>query len=231
MKIVVGILGALVIIGGVWYGIASSPTTAPTESVMEKDHSENTEKTGRPGPGTYTAIAEKSMVAWAASKPLIPGYTHRGTISVSEGVIEVGNETAAGSFVLDMNSLTVTSLGGGKAGRESQLESHLKDGDFFDVANHPAARFEVAKVIPTETPGAYSVTGTLTMKGVANELTIPARIYMENGMLHIHADFTIDRTRWGITFGSPSIFSNLAENAIGDEVTLSLTVIAQPDAL
>lgn len=230
MKALIGLVVLLVLFGGGFYLSQSQPggavedTVAPQHSATEGE----SESALQPAPGRYAVSPAESTIAWSAGKPLIAGYVHTGTFAVQSGAIDVGENTASGNFVIDMNSVKVTSLGGGKAGKESALEGHLKKDDFFGVEKFPTASFVIASIVPTGGTSEYTVTGTLTMKDIANDVSFPARIYMENGKLHAHADFTIDRTKWGITFASASVFDNLANNAVGDEVTLSLKLIADP---
>lgn len=227
MKTTLGIVIAAIVILGGWYLLSQNAPQERGGAVAEQEGDPAMiEGATEPSPGTYAVLGEESKVEWSASKPLITGYTHHGTIPVQSGVIEVGNDTATGSFTIDMTGLKVTSLGGGKAGRESQLEAHLKTGDFFDVEKFPTASFEITSIARTETQGTYTVTGNLTMKGITEAVSFPAEIYEKDAMLHAAADFAIDRTRWGIEFGSSSVFDGLAENAIGDEVTLSLSLVA-----
>lgn len=214
----------IVILGGYYMYIQSSSTRVEDrgmEDNMVPEHNGSV-----PKEGTYGVIQEESKVHWTAGKPLIAGYTHRGVINVESGTIVIGENEASGSFVIDMTSVKVTSLGGGKEGRESQLESHLKTGDFFDVETYPTAGFSIVKVTPSDVENIYTIDGSLTMKGVTNDVSYPAQIYEEDGKLHALADFTIDRTKWNITFGSSNFFDNLANNAIGDDVTLSLDIVA-----
>lgn len=227
MQALIGIIIVLALIGGGYYvtnqnNEASSPHG---EGAMM------TKETAVPQPGTYTVAIEESSLAWAGSKPLVPGYVHRGTISLSEGTITVGDNTASGSFTLDMNTIAVTSLGGGKEGRESALEGHLKNADFFAVEEFPTATFEITNVSAEAGERPYTVTGNLTMKGITNEISFPADIFEKDGAVHAIADFTIDRTEWGITFGSGNFFEGLADQAIGDDIELSLTLIAHNEGV
>lgn len=226
MKVALGIIIVLVLLGGGWF-LTSQNAPAPTETHTEAG-AESAARGIRPVPGSYTVAPEESSIAWSAGKPLIAGYVHTGTLNVASGTIEVGDATASGSFVIDMASVKVTSLGGGKEGRESQLEAHLKRDDFFGTEEYPTGTFTITSVVPTEGENQYTVTGNLTLKDVTNEVSFVANIYEEEGQLHAHADFAIDRTKWGITFASASVFDNLANNAIGDEVNLSLKLIANP---
>lgn len=226
MKIVIGILILLALVGGGWF-ITTQNTSAPNETAHESSE-ESAQRGIRPVAGSYTVLPEESLISWSAGKPLIAGYVHTGTLNIASGTVEVGDATAAGSFVIDMASVKVTSLGGGKEGRESQLEAHLKRDDFFGVEAYPTGEFTITSVVPAEGENLYTVTGNLTLKDVTKEVVFVANIYEEEGRLHAHADFTINRTLWGITFASASVFDNLANNAIGDEVTLSLKLIASP---
>jgi polyisoprenoid-binding protein YceI len=235
MKIAIGFIVALVILGGGYYYVTQPSTeTAPAAVVVDTpNEAERLAMEGwtEPQTGSYTIIPSETVVAWAGSKPLVPGYIHNGTIALQEGVIAVdaAGNNASGSFILDMTQLEVTSLGGGKAGQESRLESHLKNSDFFDIDTYPTATFEITSVARGETEGVYTVTGNLTLKDVTESITFPAMIYGKDDRLYARADFTIDRTQWGITFGSSKFIEGIAENAIGDAVTISLTLNAIRD--
>jgi polyisoprenoid-binding protein YceI len=54
--------------------------------------------------------------------------------------------------------------------REPQRDEHLRSADFFDVANHPAMTFR-SKQIAAVGPEHFRLTGDLTIRGVAKEVT------------------------------------------------------------
>lgn len=230
MKIIISAIGVLIIAAGVWLLLSDRASAPTTEN--ESDRMMVSEEASVPPPGTYTVRANESGIIWSGQKPLISGYVHRGTIGLSSGSITVGDNTASGTFVLDMNSIKVTSLGAGKDGRESALEGHLKAADFFDVATHPTATFTITggEVI-SEAEHRYTIHGTLTMKGVDGNISFPATIFMEDGLLKARGTFQIDRTKWGITFGSGNFFSNLADNAIDDMISLELNLVAEASTI
>jgi polyisoprenoid-binding protein YceI len=223
MKTLIGVIILIIVIGGGYYLVTQGN---PAPGNTETENEAGTQLAGTvPSQGSYEVSPSESRVEWTAGKPGIIGYVHHGTFPVADGEIVVGDNTASGSFALDMTGLRVTSLGGGKAGRESQLEGHLKTGDFFDVDEYPTAMFEISSV--TAAPaGGFTITGDLTIKGTTEEVSFPAHIVEENGKLMANAEFTIDRTRWDVTFGSANFFEDLAENAIGDEVTITLSLVA-----
>ena len=57
----------------------------------------------------------------------------------------------------------------------AKRDEHLRTPDFFDVASHPQITFKSKKVVPLGT-NRYAVAGTLTMRGVAREVTLPVEL-------------------------------------------------------
>lgn len=180
--------------------------------------------------GSYVVVAEDSKVNWAGKKPLIDGYVNKGYLAVSGGQIEVSGDKVSGNFTIDMNSLSVSDTPT-KPGKESALEGHLKSENWFDVEQFPEASFVITQTVQSSdsnSGGNYVVTGDLTMKGVTDEITFPANVYLnDSGSLVADASFEFDRTKWGITSGSGSFFDNLADNVIDDMVALSFVLVAE----
>ncbi len=171
----------------------------------------------------YSVVPARSLVTWAGSK--LAG-THTGTFQISEGSISVDKDKiSGGKFIIDMNSLTNTDLAAG-SGKED-LEGHLKSADFFDVANHPTASFEITKV--TELEGAKDanslVYGNLTLKGVTKQLGFKAHInYRGTGVSVTTPEFSFNRTDFGIKYGSSNFMDVMKDKAINDEVSLSISL-------
>lgn len=176
---------------------------------------------------TYTVDATASMVEWVGSKP---AGKHNGTISVSggevmvkEGVIEGGN------FTLDMNSITVLDLAAGE-GKED-LEGHLKgttkenEDHFFNVAKFPTATFEVTSIAGDATTA--TISGNLTMKGITKNVSFPALVTVEDASVTIKSEsFKINRVDWQVNYASKSIFDDLKDKFVDDEIELIVTVKA-----
>ncbi len=133
---------------------------------------------------------------------------------------------------MDMNTLTVSETRA-KPGREDALTGQLKGERWFDVATYPTATFTILEVTPradSDTTFMYDVRGELTMRGETGSLEFPATIYTgSDGRVHAEADFEFDRTRWGLTFGSGSFFTDLADNVIDDMVALSFDLVAESE--
>lgn len=223
---------------GLFYVLSSEQSSAPTKTVEDEMLTEEqgddtaTVLVAREvvPDGVYVVRTAESVVNWAGKKPLIEGYINSGSLAVSEGQITVAMDSATGSFVVDMDTLSVSDTPT-KPGAENTLEGHLKSDRWFNVAEYPTATFEIVEVTPREDSQdtfIYDVRGNLTMKGETGELSFPAEIYLgDDGMLHAKADFEFDRTKWGITSGSGSFFDDLADNVIDDMVALSFDLVAE----
>lgn len=232
MKTVIG-LGVLVLVGLAFWFWADMDAAAPAEMNEDTEMSENDANEARAvvTPGTYTVQPEASGVRFAGKKPLIEGYVNAGSIGVTDGIVSVSEDSATGTFTIDMTTLSVSETPT-KPGQENALEGHLMGERWFNVAEYPTATFTITDIEPradSETTFVYDVTGELTMKGQTHEISFPATIYQNaSGMLHATADLEIDRTKWGITANSGTFFENLADNVIDDMVALSFSLIAEP---
>lgn len=169
----------------------------------------------------YIVDTANSVIKWEGSKPT---GTHHGTILLSEGSFSVHQgEIEAGKFVIDMNSITDEDLEGEQ---KANLEAHLKgtaegkEGDFFNVQEFPHSTFEI-----TDIEGNI-VKGNLTIKDKTNAIEFPASISIDGNRIALKSEtIELDRTKWGVNYGSKSIFPNLGDQFINDtiKITVSLT--------
>jgi polyisoprenoid-binding protein YceI len=158
---------------------------------------------------------EKSTISWVGKK--VTG-SHEGTISFKEGnLIFKGKKVAGGNFTVDMNSITATDLKAGQ-GKEN-LEGHLKADDFFGTASFPTATL-VFKSIGDKGNGTYSVTADLTIKNVTESVKFDLVVAKNTAK----TAFKVDRTKFGIKYGSGSFFDSLGDKAINDEFELSISL-------
>jgi polyisoprenoid-binding protein YceI len=175
----------------------------------------------------YKAIPAESLIAWSGSKPT---GTHTGTIAIETGTISVKEDKVeSGTFLIDMNTITVTDLESGK-GKED-LEAHLKGtveekkDHFFDVAEHPNAAFDVTGTSVVD--GKTLLEGNLTIKGVKKNISFPISVSQEGDLLTLTSEpFTINRTDWGVNYGSKTIFDNLGDKFVNDDIELKITLKA-----
>ena len=110
------------------------------------------------------------------------------------------------SVDIDTTSLW-TEIGG-------RLTAHLKSADFFEVQEHPTAKF-VSTKIELAADGKAKITGNLTLHGKTKEISFPATVAVTDKGLTLASEFQIDRTDWGI---------NYEPNQVIKQVTLKIAI-------
>ncbi|MGC9470126.1 MAG: YceI family protein [Bacteroidales bacterium] len=181
--------------------------------------------------GTQIPVnTEKSRIEWTGSKPT---GNHHGTVMIREGYVTVKNgEINGGEFVIDLQTIVNEDLD--DPDMNAQLVGHLKSSDFFHVDSFPVATFVITRVekkddipgVEGEFKSTHLITGNLTMKGIIRGISFPGRVYRE-GEIYVGEtnSFTIDRTAWGVNYGSQKIFDNLKDQFIYDEMGLKISIV------
>lgn len=178
---------------------------------------------------TYEIDTTASTIEWRGTKPT---GEHRGTISIQDGQLMATNEEVkSGQVIIDMNTIEVTDEGMAEEDRNN-LENHLKgtvegkETDFFNVNEYPTATFEITGV--TEENGQKMLQGNLTIKDETKNIQFPVNTSIGENELTLESQtFTIDRTDWGVNYGSKSVFDNLGDNFISDDMELTINVTAR----
>lgn len=175
------------------------------------------------------AVAEKfivdpteSSIEWKGFKPT---DSHNGTINIESGVLSVlDNKIESGSFLINMNSIAVLDIPVEEKGN-GKLLGHLKSPDFFDTENHANATFEITGV--SEVEGKTMLSGNLSIKGIKHNISfLVVGNRVGNGYIISSETFTIDRTRWDIKYKSKSIFGDLGDKFINDDIELKIMIKA-----
>lgn len=167
---------------------------------------------------SFTSIdIEKKEVKTEDSKVVWKGYkvtgSHEGTIALKSGSLSFNEEKlVGGEFVMDMTSIIVTDLEGEYKGK---LEGHLKSDDFFGIETYKTASLVFTDVKATG-KNSYAVSGDLTIKDKKNPVEFTISIYGNKAT----ASMKIDRTKYGVRYGSASFFDGLKDKAIYDEFDL-----------
>jgi polyisoprenoid-binding protein YceI len=113
-----------------------------------------------------------------------------------------------------------------------QRDNHLRNADFFDVQTYPEITFESNKV--KKDPAAKDgnrllVTGTLTLHGVAKEVTLPVEVLgigqdpWGGTRAGFEASLTLNRKDFGINWNAALDQGGFI---LGDEVTVNLSIEA-----
>jgi polyisoprenoid-binding protein YceI len=184
------------------------PQTAPVEAGLLA-----------PPPGTkaifYKFGPPDSKIAFTGAKVT---KNHDGSFGSFEGTIGLVNNEPLMSAVqvnIDLASLTID---------PAKLATHLKSADFFDVAKFPKGSFGSTIIRPSGTPSLYNVTGKLNLHGVTKPLTFPATIKISPGAVDAEGEFTINRKDYGV------VYPGMPDDLIKDDVSVKLTIHAQPTA-
>ena len=156
------------------------------------------------------------------------GKNHPGYFSLSSGKVKLADgKLTGGDFVININSLVLDQK---EEMFQTKLLGHLLSPDFFEASKYPDAKFEVTSVEPytpnesdtSVVAGAnYKVSGNLTLKGITKNITFPAKIETSENSFSALANFTIDRTLWGIKYGNDK---SLKDKFISEVVTISLDI-------
>ncbi|GGF03457.1 YceI family protein [Hymenobacter cavernae] len=179
----------------------------------------------------YKLDPQLSTLGWVGKK--VTGQ-HNGTVQFKEGEMLVkGNQVAGGTFVVDMTTIKDEDIA--DAGGNAKLVGHLKSDDFFSVQKNPTATFKITSLTPLKEADAgdnnMTVTGDLTIKGITNSISFPAKVGVKNGLAAASGTATIDRTKYDIKFRSQSFFENLGDKVIDNDFTMSFNVIAKQKAV
>jgi polyisoprenoid-binding protein YceI len=177
---------------------------------------------------SYTVNTSTSVIEWTGSKQV---GKHNGTLKLSGGTVFINskNEIEGGNFVMDMNSIAVSDLKSGD-GKED-LEGHLKGltvenaDHFFNVRKYPEASFEITNVSTEK--GRSTIEGNLTIKETTKSVKFPAIVIVNDNSLSITSDtFIIDRTQWKVNYASKSIFTDVSDKFVNDEIEMQVKLKA-----
>lgn len=161
-----------------------------------------------------------SVINWKGYK--VTG-SHTGTIKINAGNLQMEDgQLVGGSFTIDMKTINCTDMEGEYKGK---LEGHLKSADFFGVEKYPTATFKITNVVSRGTPGAYKITGDLTIKETTKPVRFNVNIAEEDGKQIATGDVQIDRSDFDIRYGSGSFFDSLGDKTIYDEFDLSVRLV------
>ena len=159
--------------------------------------------------GTYTA-EPSSVIEWVGKKPT---GQHTGTISLKSGSLTVDNGNITGDFTIDMNSITVTDIT--EADGKLDLEAHLKGTGKEEGVDH----FFNVKTYPT---------GTFKLTSFDGTISFPATLTIADGEVTLESKpFEINRVDFGVNYASKSVFGDLKDKFINDEIELVVKVKAK----
>ncbi len=110
--------------------------------------------------------------------------------------------------------------------KNGDRDKHLRSADFFDVEKYPTITFTSSKITKTEDNN-FAVTGTLTMHGVAKEVTLPVTFLgagqdpWGNTKAGFEIATTLSRTGYGIVWNKALETGGFL---LGDEVEVMINL-------
>lgn len=175
--------------------------------------------------GTYPLDLKESRVVWVGRNLI---NRHWGHVALASGQVEVREgRLAAGEVVLDLRRIMCSDLADSEM--HDVLIHHLESDDFFDVARYPEARFAFDRAEECDpSPGTRNLRlhGGLTLRGVTHPLTVEAAAgFTPEGLAALQSTFTLDRTQWGVVYGSGRLFRRLAGHLVNDEIELQIRML------
>jgi len=169
----------------------------------------------------------RSKVEWLGEKVM---GQHHGNLQLKKGEVEIENRTLLGGrLVFDMKSINVLDIKDPK--RKGNLEKHLRDDDFFGVAQYPFAIFEITSAVPIRKAGPgeenYEIQGELTIKGITHAVSFKTLVDIKSKRSSASGKIIVDRTRYGIRYKSGKFFDGLGDRVIYDDFVISFDVLTK----
>ncbi|MDB5089835.1 MAG: Polyisoprenoid-binding protein YceI [Mucilaginibacter sp.] len=176
-----------------------------------------------PAPLIFKLMNKESLFIWKGTNVL--GQGHNGTIQFTSGSLTLSKEgkIQTGTFNIDMTSITSTYQSLLKS--RNGLDEHLKSTDFFSVAKFPNATMSIKKVVPGNKLSQFNVRGDLVLKGISKPVNFAAVIIQTKGKIKANAEFSINRTDWGIYYKSGWLFPLIKNDLISDSIKVSLNLL------
>ncbi|TDU80850.1 polyisoprenoid-binding protein YceI [Prosthecobacter fusiformis] len=178
--------------------------------------------------GHLTMDVNESRAEWLGRNLL---NKHWGRVPITAGYLDVEKgEIQGGEFVLSIADITCDDLAGNPY--HDVLIAHLRSDDFFDTVLYPEARLKLTRAtrIPDAAPGTQNlqVEADLTLRGITAPITFSLSAGMDDkGRCAAQAAFNIDRTRWGVLYGSGSFFHRLAGHLVNDLIELQVRIVME----
>ncbi len=178
-------------------------------------------------PKTTMTVDPSSKVTWKGTKKI--GSAHHGQIKVQSGSVTFEKDQPVGAEItIDVSSLSDDDLTDKEM--NTKLVTHLKSGDFFDVAKYPTAKLNVKKITKNSDTN-YSLDGDLTLKDATKPISLKADLIKNTpDQKVVKSVFTFDRTQFGLKYGSENFFKNLGDKVINDQVEVSVELTLKAEA-
>jgi polyisoprenoid-binding protein YceI len=147
--------------------------------------------------------------------------TVRGKFDEFEGTLEIGEHDASARAYGTVQGVSVNTSDAGR-------DEHLRSADFFGVEQNPELRFESKEIVQVD-EDSFDISGSLTMNGVTNPVTLKAEVQgtetdpWGNERVALEVRGQLNRGDWNMTFNQALGSGNLL---VGEKVRLELDISA-----
>ena len=162
----------------------------------------------------YTIVDSSSVLNWEGSAV---GKAHFGTVNYIGTVKVADGKLIGGELVFDLTTIDTKDLEGEY---KNKLDGHLKAADFFNVDSFPNAKLDITAF------NAGEISANLTIKEVTKAITFPGTVTITEEAVNASAEFTINRTEYGIVYGSGNFFDLAKDKIISDDIKFKVTATA-----
>jgi polyisoprenoid-binding protein YceI len=179
----------------------------------------------------YTIDATRSSATIEVGKSgafsFAAGHTHEVLAPKMTGTIAVDVDDPVHSSVrvtIDASALKVTGKGE-SAGDVPKVQETMAGTQVLDVQRYPTMAFASTSVALKMHTGAaldVMVTGQLTIRGVAHEITVPVSVKMEDRTLTATGRFPVKQTEYGM---KPVSVGGIV--SVKDTVNISFTIVGR----
>jgi len=138
-----------------------------------------------------TLIADKSEVVFVSSQMGVPVDGSFSKFQAQVNLDPTRLQSSSVSFTVDVSSVDFPS---------DDVQKELAKPDWFDTAHFPKAEFKSSRIRDLG-GGRYEISGTLTIKGRAREVTFPVSLSRSGTITFVTGTLTIKRLRFGIGQG------------------------------
>jgi cytochrome b561/polyisoprenoid-binding protein YceI len=178
------------------------------------------EKTGTAPTTGPPATLQGNWVIHPQTSALTFTFTHvgrvvKGKFSRWEADIQFDPKELAASHIIARIDLGSASTG------DATYDTTLPQADWFDVANHGIAVFESSNIRALGN-GAYSMAGSLKLRGISLPLSLPFTLTIKGNQAHVEAQTSLDRLSYGLGANADA-----AAEYVARSVAINLVLDAQ----
>jgi polyisoprenoid-binding protein YceI len=153
---------------------------------------------------------------------------HYGFVKPIDGFLIIENSKVIGSnFTVDMNSITCVTIT-----EEEQIKSFLdfiKSSEFFWIKRFPISKLTITKVTEKQSASnnklLLQIKASMEIRGITREVNFPAELNFIDDSIMVNAKVNVDRTLFGIKFGSEKLGNDYGDYTIDDIFTLDVNFL------